>query len=87
MNVINWTLPGSYEEFVDHIAPTLQERGLMQSEYREGTLREKLFGHPQLPDSHPAGGGAARSPAARAVRWRAARPRRPSATARVAPWR
>jgi hypothetical protein len=47
-------LPGSYEEFVDHIAPTLQERGLMQSEYREGTLREKLFGHAQLPDSHPA---------------------------------
>jgi len=54
VNVINWTLPGSYEEFVDHIAPTLQERGLMQSEYREGTLREKLFGHAQLPDSHPA---------------------------------
>ncbi len=54
VNVINWTLPGSYEEFVDHIAPTLQERGLMQSEYSEGTLREKLFGHAQLPDSHPA---------------------------------
>ncbi len=54
VNVINWTLPGSYEEFVDHIAPTLQERGLMQSQYREGTLREKLFGHAQLPDSHPA---------------------------------
>ena len=26
----------------------------MQSEYREGKLREKLFGHAQLPGSHPA---------------------------------
>ena len=53
VNVINWTLPGSYEIFVDRIGPVLQERGLMQSEYREGTLREKLFGHALLDDRHP----------------------------------
>lgn len=54
INVMNWWLPGSYEEFVDHVVPTLQERGLAQREYAEGTLRRKLFGHDQLPDRHPA---------------------------------
>jgi len=34
----------------------LQRRGLMQQEYQEGTLREKLFGrgHARLLDQHPA---------------------------------
>ncbi|MCD1269585.1 NtaA/DmoA family FMN-dependent monooxygenase [Microbacterium sp. MEC084] len=54
INVMNWWLPGSYEEFVDHVVPTLQDRGLVQREYAEGTLRRKLFGHDQLPDRHPA---------------------------------
>ncbi|GAA4671170.1 LLM class flavin-dependent oxidoreductase [Frondihabitans cladoniiphilus] len=53
INVMNWTLPGSYEIFVDRIAPVLQERGLMQREYTPGTLREKLFGHAQLDERHP----------------------------------
>ena len=53
INVMNWTLPGSYETFVDEVVPVLQERGLAQREYREGTLREKLFGHPQLDEHHP----------------------------------
>jgi FMN-dependent oxidoreductase (nitrilotriacetate monooxygenase family) len=53
INVMNWTLPGSYEDFVDQVMPVLRDRGLAQSEYREGTLREKLFGHPELDERHP----------------------------------
>jgi long-chain alkane monooxygenase len=45
----------SYEEFVDHVAPVLRGRGLMQREYAEGTLRHKLFGRGgRLPERHPA---------------------------------
>ncbi|MEV0066701.1 NtaA/DmoA family FMN-dependent monooxygenase [Amycolatopsis sp. NPDC050768] len=48
--------PTSFNEFVDHVVPLLQARGLMQREYRPGTLREKLFpdGGPQPPRDHPA---------------------------------
>lgn len=56
LNVQYVTSPGTFEDFVDHVAPELQRRGLMQREYREGTLREKLFDGrgPFLPDEHPA---------------------------------
>jgi FMN-dependent oxidoreductase (nitrilotriacetate monooxygenase family) len=54
INVVNWHLPGSYEEFVDKIIPVLQDRGLAQREYAPGTLRKKLFGTDKLPDRHPA---------------------------------
>lgn len=54
INVVNWHLPGSYDDFVDHIIPVLQQRGLAQREYTEGTLRKKLFGTDKLPDRHPA---------------------------------
>jgi long-chain alkane monooxygenase len=56
VNVMYNTLPGTFAEFVEHVTPELQRRGLQQSEYREGTLREKLFdgGDPHLPDRHPA---------------------------------
>lgn len=53
INVMNWILPDSFEEFVDDVIPVLQDRGLAQREYDEGTLRRKLFGHDQLPDGHP----------------------------------
>jgi alkanesulfonate monooxygenase SsuD/methylene tetrahydromethanopterin reductase-like flavin-dependent oxidoreductase (luciferase family) len=58
INIIQWTFPDSYSEFVDHVAPELQKRGLMQSEYRDGTLREKLFPHKsaRLAEPHPAAG-------------------------------
>ncbi|MEV7693417.1 NtaA/DmoA family FMN-dependent monooxygenase [Microbacterium sp. NPDC089189] len=47
--------PGTYDDLADHLTPLLQRRGLMASGYREGTLREKLFGRgPYLPDTHPA---------------------------------
>ncbi|OAA27504.1 FMN-dependent oxidoreductase, nitrilotriacetate monooxygenase family [Frankia sp. EI5c] len=54
LNVINWVLPGSFEEFADLLLPELRDRGLAQSEYAEGTLRRKLFGYDRLNDRHPA---------------------------------
>ena len=54
INVINWVIPGSFEEFAEKVLPVLRERGLAQTEYRPGTLRQKLFGRDRLPDTHPA---------------------------------
>jgi FMN-dependent oxidoreductase (nitrilotriacetate monooxygenase family) len=56
VNVINNIIPGSYVEFVEHLTPELQKRGLQQSEYAPGTLREKVFpeGDATLPARHPA---------------------------------
>jgi FMN-dependent oxidoreductase (nitrilotriacetate monooxygenase family) len=55
INLVNAEIPGSYEEFVDHVLPVLRQRGLAQSEYSPGTLRQKLFGNgDRLPDRHPA---------------------------------
>jgi hypothetical protein len=51
-------LDGSYTEFVDHVIPVLQSRGLAQREYAPGTTRAKLFGADLLSESHPARGGA-----------------------------
>jgi long-chain alkane monooxygenase len=54
INVINWVIPGSFEEFAEKVLPVLRARGLAQTEYAPGTLRRKLFGSDRLPDSHPA---------------------------------
>lgn len=55
INVVNATRPGSYVEFIEHVIPVLQERGLAQREYTPGTLRHKLFGAgDRLPARHPA---------------------------------
>lgn len=54
INVINWVLPGSFEEFAAQILPELRRRGLAKSEYSEGTLRGKLFGSDRLSERHPA---------------------------------
>jgi FMN-dependent oxidoreductase (nitrilotriacetate monooxygenase family) len=55
INLVNAEIPGSYEDFVDHVVPVLQQRGLAQTEYAEGTLRQKLFGQgDRLPDRHHA---------------------------------
>jgi long-chain alkane monooxygenase len=58
VQVMNAMLPESYDEFFDHLVPVLQGRGLMQREYRQGTLREKLFGteNPHISERHPAYG-------------------------------
>lgn len=54
VNVINWVIPGSFEEVAEKLLPVLRARGLAQEEYAPGTLREKLFGAPHLSDRHPA---------------------------------
>ena len=43
-------------DFIDHVIPELQKRGLAQREYAPGTLRQRLFeGRPaRLIDRHPA---------------------------------
>ncbi len=50
------TLPSSFEDFVDGTVPVLQRRGRMQTEYRPGSLREKLFDgrDAHVAPSHPA---------------------------------
>lgn len=55
-NVTYVTTPGTFEDFIQHVVPVLQERGLMRREYTPGTLREKLLpgGGPRLPERHPA---------------------------------
>lgn len=48
--------PGTFADFIDGVVPVLQQRGLMQSDYPEGTFREKLFGNgrARLQAPHPA---------------------------------
>lgn len=47
--------PGTFEDVVNFIVPELQKRGAYPTEYKPGTLREKLFGDgPYLPANHPA---------------------------------
>lgn len=47
--------PGDFAAVVDLVVPELQRRGVYKTRYREGTLREKLYGNGQrfLPASHP----------------------------------
>lgn len=57
VQIMNALMPQSYEDFFDHLVPVLQAKGLMQSAYRPGTLREKLFGAgPDISERHPAYG-------------------------------
>lgn len=54
INVLNHVLPGSYVEFIEGLLPELRRRGLAQSEYAPGTLRQKVFGRgDRLPAGHP----------------------------------
>ncbi len=57
-NLVYTTTPGTFVDFIDGVAPVLRARGLMQSTYREGTLRDKLFGH-RRPRHRLAGAGTA----------------------------
>ena len=55
VNIINQIIPGSYTDFIQGVLPELQRRGLAQTEYSPGTLREKIFGRgPRLEPTHPA---------------------------------
>lgn len=52
-NIAYAVTPGTFEDFVDHVIPVLQSRGLVRKDYEEGTFRKNLFGYDQLPDHHP----------------------------------
>lgn len=56
VQIMNALMPESYEDFFDHLVPVLQDQGLMQKQYRPGTLREKLFGTSDagINERHPA---------------------------------
>lgn len=54
-NITPVTTLGWVDEWVEHVVPVLQRRGLLQREYATGTLRNKIFGRgDRLPDYHPA---------------------------------
>ena len=55
-NLIYSVTPGTFVDFIDAVVPILQKRGLMQTEYTPGPLREKIFGDAKLPGRHPAAG-------------------------------
>ncbi|MFG1394234.1 LLM class flavin-dependent oxidoreductase [Xanthobacter agilis] len=45
----------TFADVIGYLVPELQRRGVYPTAYREGTLREKLFGEgPYLPKTHPA---------------------------------
>lgn len=56
VNFIYHTTPGSFADFIENVTPVLQKRGLAQTDYAEGSFREKLFAGrgPRLPERHPA---------------------------------
>ncbi|MGM5068760.1 LLM class flavin-dependent oxidoreductase [Rhodococcus qingshengii] len=56
INIISIITPGTYAEFIEHVVPVLQDRGLMKTAYAPGTLREKMYGpgHARLGNPHPA---------------------------------
>lgn len=53
-NLAYVVMPESFTDLVDLVIPELQSRDRFKTAYRRGTLREKLYGSPRLPVSHPA---------------------------------
>lgn len=54
-NLCEAVRPGTLVDFVEHVVPVLQDRGLHRKEYTGDTLRENIFsdGSPRLPADHP----------------------------------
>jgi FMN-dependent oxidoreductase (nitrilotriacetate monooxygenase family) len=52
-NLSRIVTPETLDDFVNLVVPILQSRGVYKREYATGTLREKLFGHARLADTHP----------------------------------
>jgi FMN-dependent oxidoreductase (nitrilotriacetate monooxygenase family) len=53
-NLSRTVTPECINDFIDLVVPELQARGVYKTAYRPGTLRDRLFGHPRLPDTHRA---------------------------------
>lgn len=54
-NIVQFLSPGTFTDVVEQLVPELQKRGRYRKEYRESTLRERLFpgAGPLLPPTHP----------------------------------
>ncbi|WP_096434507.1 LLM class flavin-dependent oxidoreductase [Alteribacter populi] len=53
-NLNHLVTPADLEDFIDLVIPELQARGLYKKEYKQGTLRKKLFDQGSLlPEDHP----------------------------------
>ncbi|PRY10496.1 NtaA/DmoA family FMN-dependent monooxygenase [Kineococcus rhizosphaerae] len=46
--------PGTVDDVVEHVLPSLRARGLFGAAQRGVSLRERVFGHRHLPAAHPA---------------------------------
>jgi FMN-dependent oxidoreductase (nitrilotriacetate monooxygenase family) len=55
-NLSRTVVPECFDDVIELVIPILQERGLYKTGYSDGTLREKLFGTPRLPDRHVGAG-------------------------------
>lgn len=56
-NIAYAITPGTFEDFVKHVVPLLQERGRVRKEYEGTTLRDNLFDNgDHLPPHHPGKG-------------------------------
>ncbi len=54
-NLVYATTPGTFVDFIEGVVPVLQQRGLVQTAYEPGPLRQRLFGNARLPERHRAG--------------------------------
>ncbi|WP_050478452.1 LLM class flavin-dependent oxidoreductase [Herbaspirillum rhizosphaerae] len=53
-NLSRTVVPECFDDIIELVVPILQERGAYKTAYKQGPLREKLFGTPRLPGSHSA---------------------------------
>jgi FMN-dependent oxidoreductase (nitrilotriacetate monooxygenase family) len=51
-NLSRTVVPECFDDVIELVIPILQERGLYKTGYSDGSLRQKLFGTPRLPDRH-----------------------------------
>ena len=54
-NIAQATTPGTFRDFIEHVIPELQQRGIYRTEYEASTLRENMFGkgNARLSANHP----------------------------------
>ncbi|MGO4330290.1 LLM class flavin-dependent oxidoreductase [Cupriavidus sp. 2TAF22] len=53
-NLSRTVMPECFDDVIGLLVPILQERGVYKTAYRDGTYRDKLFGHARLPATHAA---------------------------------
>ncbi len=51
-NLSRSVVPECFDDIIALVIPILQDRGMYKTGYGDGTLRQKLFGTPRLPERH-----------------------------------